>query len=241
VLDMVGAISLSSLFIVMVGSIAFAAPWSRPARTSTAVVLLAWGAFIVAISASGFFEHGHKNGIPAVAFGVVPPLLVAILAWLFLPAVRRGAMDIPITLLTALNLGRILGIFFILLQFGGRLSAPFAPSAGWGDVATGLLAIPVTLSLLRGSKNAVGYAQAWNIFGVLDLFAAVGLGIASSPDASFRIFDAAPGTAAMGTLPWVLIPTVLVPFYLAIHLVIAARLMQDKRPAFPNSSFVSNT
>jgi hypothetical protein len=240
-LDMVGAISLSSLFVVMVTSVTVAAPWSRRAKTTTAVVLFAWGAVIVAVSAAGFFEHGHKPGVPAVAFGVLPPLLIAILAWLFVPAVRRRAMDIPLTVLTALNIGRILGIFFILLQFEGRLPAPFAPSAGWGDVATGLLAIPVTLSLLRRSKNASSYAQAWNIFGVLDLFAAVGLGIASSPDASFRIFDAAPGTAAMGTLPWVLIPTVLVPFYLAMNLVIAARLMQDARRPFPNSSFVPNT
>ena len=36
-----------------------------------------------------------------------------------------------------------LGVFFIALWALGRLPAPFAPSAGWGDVLVGLTALPI--------------------------------------------------------------------------------------------------
>jgi hypothetical protein len=38
------------------------------------------------------------------------------------------------------------------------------------------------------------------------------------------VFTEAPGTAAMGTLPWVGIPALLVPVYLMTHLAIEAKL-----------------
>jgi uncharacterized membrane protein len=65
---------------------------------------------------------------------------------------------------------------------------------------------------------------AWNGFGVLDLVTAVLLGALSAQGTPFRVFTEAPGTAAMGTLPWVGIPALIVPLYLITHLVIGVRL-----------------
>ena len=241
-LDIVGAIALSSIFVLLVGGVTVATPWSKRTKLWTAAGLLSWGALLVAVSATHVFEQASEPGVPTVAFGVAPPLIIGLLGWSLMPGLRRSLMQIPTSVLTALNIGRVLGVFFIILQYQGRLSAPFAPSAGWGDVATGLLAIPLSILLFQMNGRPSGYARAWNAFGVLDLLVAVGLGIASSPDASFRIFDAAPGTAVMGTLPWVLIPTVLVPFYLAIHLIIGAQLRRDSRSALPlGAEHLTNT
>jgi hypothetical protein len=53
---------------------------------------------------------------------------------------------------------------------------------------------------------------------------AITLGALSAPGTPFRVFTEAPGTVAMGTLPWVGIPALLVPLYLMTLLTIAVRL-----------------
>ena len=65
---------------------------------------------------------------------------------------------------------------------------------------------------------------AWIAFGTLDLIVAITLGALSAPGTPFRVFTEAPGTVAMGTLPWVGIPALLVPLYLMTLLTIAVRL-----------------
>jgi hypothetical protein len=64
----------------------------------------------------------------------------------------------------------------------------------------------------------------WSIFGTLDLFAAVGLGITSAAGSPPQLIHAGVGSEAMQYLPFCLVPTVLVPFYLITHAIIAAQL-----------------
>ena len=111
-----------------------------------------------------------------------------------------------------------------MLMAQGRLTAPFATSAGWGDIITGLAAIPLAVMAVSGRAPSKGVLIAWNAFGALDLFAAIVLGALSTPGTPFQVFTAEPGVAAMGTLPWVVVPTFLVPLYLLTHLTIAAQL-----------------
>ena len=47
----------------------------------------------------------------------------------------------------------------------GRLPAPFAPSAGWGDVLVGVLALPVALMAARRAAGWRPIALLWNIVG----------------------------------------------------------------------------
>jgi hypothetical protein len=52
--------------------------------------------------------------------------------------------------LVGVNAARLGGVFFLLLYADGRLSAPFAPSAAFGDMITGALAIPLAAVLAAG-------------------------------------------------------------------------------------------
>jgi hypothetical protein len=122
-----------------------------------------------------------------------------------------------------INTCRIGGVGFLILHNQGRLAAPFATSAGWGDIITGLAAIPLAFMASRG-RLPRGLLIIWNVFGALDLIVAIMLGALSAPGTPFQLFTEAPGTLAMGTLPWVVIPTLLVPLYLMTHLTIATRL-----------------
>jgi hypothetical protein len=124
-------------------------------------------------------------------------------------------------------------VLFLLLAAVGRLSGPFPYSAGLGDIITGVFAIPLALSVARSQKLPVSAIASWNVFGILDLFAAVALGITSAAGSPLQLIHAGAGSQAMQYLPFCLVPTVLVPFYLITHAIIAAQL----RAARANSSW----
>src|SRR5262249_46709984 len=101
-----------------------------------------------------------------------------------------------------------------------RLSGPFPFYAGWGDIITGVLAIPILLGRLESKHPAV--VMAWNIFGAVDLVNAISLGTISQ-EGSLQIFEA-PGSGAMQQLPWSFISTVPFLSFLVAQGVIAAQL-----------------
>jgi hypothetical protein len=157
----------------------------------------------------------------------VPLLVVGVLA-LNSRGVRTALLAVPMPLLIGLNSLRMLGVLFLLLAASGRLSGPFPFSAGLGDVITGALAIPLALSVARSGQLPSVAVRRWNIFGALDLFVAVGLGLTSAAGSPLQLIHAGVGSAAMQYLPYCLVPTVLVPFYLITHAIIAAQLASTR-------------
>lgn len=224
-LDMIGGIALTGIFAISIGLILDRLPAARPAKTAAGIAAALWAGTIVAVAAAGGFAPGVTGGIPAIAFGLAAPLLAAAFAWRLFPAFRQAMLALPTPLLVSVNAARVLGVFFLILEAQGRLTAPLAPSAGWGDIATGLLAVPVAMIAAGGAARWRPALTLWNAFGAADLFAAVSLAAASAPGSALRVFLTEPGSAAMATLPWVIIPTLLVPFYLIVHFVVAARLV----------------
>ena len=97
--------------------------------------------------------------------------------------------------------------------------------AGLGDMIVGFSAPAVVLALARNPAFAGSRAFArWNVFGILDLAVALGVGTLASLRAS-----GAPGevtTAPMAYMPLVLIPAFLVPFFIMLH---AAALLQGRQ------------
>jgi ABC-type uncharacterized transport system permease subunit len=98
-----------------------------------------------------------------------------------------------------------------------------------GDVITGAFAIPLAFAVARGGALPRRAIARWNLFGALDLVAAVGLGLTSANGSPVQIFHMGVGSEAMQQLPFCLTPTVLVPFYLITHAVVAAQLIASRR------------
>jgi hypothetical protein len=73
--------------------------------------------------------------------------------------------------------GRLGGVFFLLLYADGRLSAPFAPAAGSGDIIVGALALFLAVLLALRFDVHRSWLSLWNAFGLLDLVVAVSLGL----------------------------------------------------------------
>jgi hypothetical protein len=165
--------------------------------------------------------------VPLVGVLFAVPLLIVGALAVASPNVRSALMSVPMPILIGLNALRMLGVLFLFLVAAGRLSCPFLFSAGWGDIITGLLAIPLTLAVARSARPPVGPIVLWNMFGTLDLVAAVVLGLTSAAGSPVQLIHAGVGSAAMQYEPFCLVPTVLVPFYLITHGIVFAQLSRQ--------------
>jgi len=154
----------------------------------------------------------------------VLPVVALVCAFFAFPPIRAALMATPLSALVAINTIRILGVIFVMLYAAGRLPAPFAPSAGWGDMIAGVAAPPVAWLIARFGARVRPLAFAWNIFGAADLISAIALGALSAPG-PLNAFAGPPTSAIMTTLPWLIIPGFLFPSLFFIHLVIFHRLL----------------
>jgi hypothetical protein len=227
-LDIVGAITLAAIGVGVTGALVAGSPLDPRRATRVLVLAATWFIAVTALAGLGVFT---RLGVPAVGVAVLAPIAVTLLGARPGSAIRTVAAGAPLALLVAVNGTRILGALFLVLESDGRLPATFAESAGWGDIAVGALAPLVAWMVSRRVWHWRPLTLAWNAVGLLDLVAAVMLGIGSAPDSPVRFIveDATPGT--LGTLPWILIPAFLVPLYVLTHLAVFARLAADRSPA----------
>jgi hypothetical protein len=135
-------------------------------------------------------------------------------------AARAAMLAIPVQLIVALNAMRVLGVFMLIAAFTGSMSGPFPYSAGIGDIITGLFALPIARVAARNPRDI--RVLEWNIFGALDLIAAVSLGMMSAKGSPLQLFHSGTGSTLITTLPWALIPLVLVPTFLIGHAIVFA-------------------
>ncbi len=223
-LNLVGAILGMMAVAINLVAVTSALSGSLAPRLSLAAIVGAWVGLASGLGAAGSLVFSPNQPVPLVGVLFATPLVIVGALVLGSPRVRSSLMAIPMPLLIGLNALRLFGVLFLLLAAAGRLSGPFPYSAGVGDMITGAFAIPLALSVARSQKLPMSTIARWNIFGTLDLFAAVAFGITSAAGSPLQLIHAGVGSEAMQYLPFCLVPTVLVPFYLITHAVIAAQL-----------------
>ena len=227
-LDLLGSIVGMMAIAVNLAAIACVLPGSLARRLSVAAIAGAWVGLAEGLGAAGELVFSPSNPVPLVGVLFAAPLLIAGALALLFPRVRSTLMGIPMPVLIGLNAQRVFGVLFLLLAAAGRLSGPFPYFAGIGDIITGAFAIPLALSVARSQTASAAAVRRWNVFGALDLFAAVGLGLTSAAGGPLQLIHAGVGSEAVQHLPFCLIPTALVPFYLIIHAIIAAQLRAQR-------------
>ncbi len=221
-LDFVGTIATAALMVFIVVALLLFADMSRRAKLILAGLLGLWIGLAAAASAAGWLAIPRP--FPVMGLFVAAPLLAAAIA-ASQPAARRAMLSLPMSLMVGLNIGRVFAVLFLLLAAEGRLSGPFAYSAAWGDIITGAVALPL-LWLAHDSGRHRTAIHFWNAFGMADLVAAIGLGVASATNSPLQIFRDGAGSEAMQHLPWSFVPSVLVPMWMVLHAIIWARLRQ---------------
>jgi len=218
-LDLIGTVATTAAIAVCLVAITATPPSQLAQRLALAAVAGAWIGFAAAVAGAG----GLANPA-AIPILFVTPIATVVALASFSPAVRALLLAMPMPVLVGLNAIRILGAFFLVLAAAGRLGGPFPQSAGWGDIITGIFAIPLASAAAGGSPNRRRLIGAWNVFGMLDLIVAVTLGTVSANGSPLQIIHAGAGSDAVYSLPWSLIPTVLVPFFLIVHGIVFAQL-----------------
>jgi hypothetical protein len=222
-LDLLGAFLLTA-----VSALAIWIPAIWYTRAPGGVALLAahilWFVAVVALAGSGALVWGLQLGAPLLGLSIVAPIVILVALATVVPATSRALASIPLPALIGVHAIRILGFLFLLLLAVGRLCAPFAPSAGWGDIIAGATAMPVAWALSTRGARVRWLVLLWNSFGLLDLLAAATLGMTSAPGSPLQLFFDPPGSTVMGTLPWAIIPVFLVPQLIVGHLTVYRRL-----------------
>ena len=194
-LDVIGALLLGGILVADVAVLIGLAAIRPAARLAAFAVAAAWTFLIFAIAALGGFAPGTTGKFPGPVIAFLVLMIGGLVAWFAWSTFRAAFLSVPLAALVGVNAFRIGGICFLALHNAGRLAAPFLTSAGWGDIITGLAAIPLAaMAALRG-RLPRGVLTAWNIFGALDLIAAIVLG-ALSADTPFRVFPEACGQRA---------------------------------------------
>jgi hypothetical protein len=221
-LDFIGTIVLIAAIIFSVNALTGAMPISSSQRIALSIGAGLWTGLAAALSGANLFVGTNPIGPPTIGTVIAAPMVATAVAASISPSVRAALLGMPMPFLIALNVWRVAGGFFLLLAAEGRLAGPFPTSAGWGDIITGVLALPVAWLALR--RQATALVWAWNAFGMLDLVAALAFGIISANGSPLQVIHAGAGSEAVQLLPWSLIPTVLVPMYLIVHGIIFAKL-----------------
>ena len=192
---------------------------------AVALPLVVWFVFIWTVATAGAFE-ARPGAPPFLLAAIVLPIVIA------LPLLTRSqriaaAVDAaPASWPIGLQVYRVIGgNFLILWAYGGAIPAAFALPAGFGDVLTGLLALPAALYLASGAPQGRSVAIAWNLLGIADLISAVSLGALTSPGPLQLIVPSVSSIGA-GTYPGVLTPAFVVPSSILLHALSLRQLLR---------------
>lgn len=227
-LDLIGTVALTATLFVVVIVFLNALEISQATRTAAVALIGAWAGLAIALALAGELSDQGRRVVPLIGVLFATPLVVASVIAILSPATRKAVLAAPMSLLIGLHATRVVGGFFLLLALDVRLAGPFPYFAGWGDVITAVVALPIAWVATRAAHDRDWLIGAWNMFGAFDLFLAAALGITSAPGSPLQLFSSEIGSAAVPHFPWSLIPTVLVPLYLIGHGIIFAQLWRRR-------------
>src|SRR5438309_728619 len=201
----------------------FAEDRAMPASTMTVprfpraagVAVTTWLALALVAGATGFLAQLPFPGPQLIILALLAGTLVAVST---VPGLRAWIDALPLRVLVGINAVRLVGITFLALAARGEIAPVFAARAGWGDIATAVLALVLVAAGEPRTPLGRGLTHAWNAFGLLDLVVAVATATAVT------LQGRTPGIALVLYLPLVVIPSFLVPIFLANHVIIFRRL-----------------
>ena len=230
VLDFIGTVITAALMVLVVNTLITFVDVPRVAKVTLAGMFGVWIGLAAAAAGTGWLTISRP--VPVVGLFVLVPLLAAALATAW-PAAREAMLSIPMPVMVALNIVRVFAVLFLMLAAQQRLTGPFPHSAAWGDIITGVVAVPVRWLMQDGGARHTTSIAAWNLFGAADLMLAIAFGITSAEGSPLQLFPG-PGSEAMQHAPWSFVPTVLVPIWLILHTIIAVQLRRVKQRQAPS-------
>jgi hypothetical protein len=172
--------------------------------------------------------------LPRLPIAIFLPLMLALLPLLWSRSIGALLDAMPPSWLIALQVYRVLGGIFLVNWLNGSVAGAFAWPAGIGDMATGIMALPVALAVVSGTASGRRAGLWWNAFGLLDFAIAITMGFLTSPGA-FQQFGFDIPISQAGTYPTVMIPIFAVPSSILLHALSIRQLRRAADPSAPRS------
>jgi hypothetical protein len=174
-----------------------------------------WLAVIWSGAVNGLFLP-RLSPVPLLPLAIFLPVIIGTPILLFSKRMGQVLDAMPTSWLIALQLYRVFGGVFLVGWARNVIPGVFALPAGIGDVITGLLAVPIAISVAADTPGARRAAVAWNVFGLFDFAVAVSIGLMIAPGPLQLIVPNIPNTTA-GVYPNVMIPAFAVPSSILLH------------------------
>ena len=222
-LNILGSVTLGVQVILLPTILVLGGRLDRSRRVPLLAIVGSWLLLLAGLAAADVFSS-QGIGQPLLGIAATAPIMASVLLRNRSATMRSLMATIPLTLLVAVHVSRLVGVIFFALHAAGRLPIYFAHSAGWGDIIVGIASVPLAILVYRRTRGWWSLLLAWNCLGVADLIVALALGAGSAAGSPIRFIYEEPSSALMGTLPWFLIPGYLVPLYLVTHVAIFFRL-----------------
>lgn len=214
--------------------------WGRkdlPVRTH--VIWLSIGALTIWVVAAIYLGSRnifriHDDVVlpPPIAAGALVPILIGFLAFQYWQPFRQLIFRIPQHWLIALQIYRITGGVFLVVYAMDLIPGIFALTSGYGDLITGLLALPVAYFCYRQTQSANKVALGWNYLGLFELIILIPFGLLSSPSPIQTLALDNPNLVT-STWPSVLAPTFHVPLGILLHIFSLAMLHGETAASVP--------
>jgi hypothetical protein len=197
-----------------------------------AVLIAAWFVVIFSAAALGVFKNQANRVGAAVGLAALAPIAFFAVWFAASEGFRKFVLALDPRALTGVQVFRIIGVIFVILEARGILPAVFAFPAGYGDIFIGLTAGFAAWKLADGRHRA-GFIF-WQALGITDLVLAVGAGTLAG-----LISPGSTPMAAMTVLPLSLIPTFLVPLFFILHVICIAQARGWKAASGEGRPFAS--
>jgi hypothetical protein len=178
----------------------------------TAGLVAVWFVTVLSASALHLFANGSNRLGLGVGLAALAPMIVFSLWFAASEGFRKFAFSLNPRILTSVQVGRIVGFTFVLLEARNVLPGIFAFPAGYGDMFIGVTAGFAAWKLAEPAHR--GIFILWQALGILDLVTAVSLGTTAG-----LLDPHGPSMVAMTVLPLSLIPTFFVPLFTMLHVI----------------------
>ena len=181
-------------------------------RRAIIVVTVVWTAAIWIASLLHILNYQAGDAWPRIALPLFIPVIIAV-ALLLHPTFRTIVDNIPVATLVGVQTFRLAGFVFLIIPGLGHLPQAFV-TGGYGDIATGVLAIIAGLMLARKYAGAAFWFVLFSLVGMGDLLNVAGLLFYFYPSWN----NAVPSSAALAEFSLVMVPAIAAPMALILHL-----------------------
>ncbi len=187
------------------------------ARLFLAATIALWFALVALAIDAGLTQNAPgQPPLPLVA-AVAIPLAIYFLLYRASSAFRNYVLSADLRLLTIVQSWRVAGVLFLGMYAYDVLPGLFALPAGIGDMAVGITAPVIALTLL--ARPGYGASRAfilWNWLGIFDFVVAFTTGTLAAGVVPGLVTEIT--SAPVTQWPLALIPAFLVPLFATLHI-----------------------